>query len=162
MVGIIVFIEIISQGLADGLLDVLHVLVILLLTEESLDGELDALGHIVGEEVGFLDDWNDAIVIYAESAAWRVLYAVHLQVEAAEVLMLVGDDEAWLIYGIASNEATHQIADELFDDYIIVPDNLLIVLAAILRFLFLDRDFSLLQDSYLIERTSGVNSSSKP
>ena len=70
MVGIIVFIEIISQGLADGLLDVLHVLVILLLTEESLDGELDTFGHIVGEEVGFLDDWNDAIVVDAEGTAW--------------------------------------------------------------------------------------------
>ena len=66
--------------------------------------------------------------------------------------MLVGDDEAWLIYGIASHKATHQIADELFDDYIIVPDDLLFFLAAILRFFFLDRDFSLLQDGYLIER----------
>ena len=51
MVGIIVFIEVISQGLADGLLDVFHVLVILLLTEECLDGELDTLGHIVGDHV---------------------------------------------------------------------------------------------------------------
>ena len=38
------------------------------------------------------------------------------------------------------------------DDDIIVPDNLLVFLAAILRFLFLDRNFSLLQDGYLVKR----------
>ena len=60
--------------------------------------------------------------------------------------MLVGDDEAWLIYGIASHEATHQIADELFDDYIVVPDNLLALL---------DSYLALLQDGYLVERNIG-------
>ena len=100
----------------------------LVLSDSRLDGAfrlsasreaLRQLKELLEKEAGFLNDRNDAVIIYLQGHC--------RQVEVFNLLPLTGDDESWFVGRITSHEAAYHPADELLDDDIFVPNYLIIL-----------------------------------
>ena len=85
----------------------------ILLTEQSLDCRFYALCHVIGKEVLFHNNGNDAVIVYLDG--------LFLQVKVCDLLSLTCNDESWLVWRVASHKTSDKPTDELLDDNFIVP-----------------------------------------
>ena len=132
MISIEVLIEVVAQRHTNSSTDKLHIVVEILLAEQSLYSRFYALCHVIGKEVLFHNNGNDAVIVYLDG--------LFFQIEVRHLLSLTGDNESGLISGVTSHQAADEPAYELLDDDILIPDNSVV----------LNADFTLLKDGDLV------------
>ena len=137
MVSIEVLIEVVAQRHTDGSADELHIVVEILVAEQSLDSRFYALCNIIGKEVLFHNNGNDAVIVYLDG--------LFFQTEVSYFLSLTSNHESWFVRGVASHETADEPTDELLDDHIVVPYHEVIF----------NTDLALLQDSHFIKGNVG-------
>lgn len=122
MVFPIVLDEVLLQGLTKTTLHVVEVVGKMILTEDNADEGRQAVDHVVAERTVVGQQWDDAIIVDD--------YLLAVIVVCRQILcrrVRISNVQSGLIEAVAAHAHSHEVADELFDEHVIVPFDMLVV-----------------------------------